>query len=1152
MDCRDESMVLDDRCRTGRGWGVNMYRISFILRCAVSVLLVTGASSVYAQSSGQASGAPYDLGPLPPFVQDIEWPQEPNITNEVNVSSDAGWTNVDGTRYIVAAGNYSAKSITCNHCEFILHDDAVIDGALNINGHHIKWTGGRKVGPGNVNYLGSNATGDLFINDLQAVSVQNRHNDFSGQSGWRRMAVINSTFKVESTCSTDCWAFYIQQPWPIGSAPFRGHDLIFANVKFISSAQNQRVQSVENHVSVDSYYNATGESMNGLRLHHGMQDVYFRDVITVGVNVYQPPSNHPYQITNGLFERVTRYYDGQSVFHGIGTATSNVVINDSQAYVNISNPLPDAPPPLYDATGSNPNMRPWDGVTIPDHSGYGADHARDPDTTPDPNPSPGDTDGDGVADTEDNCPAVPNAGQADSDGDGIGNACDSLQDTDGDGIEDTADNCPVVLNVDQVDTDGDGIGDACDFFHDTDRDGVADDEDNCPAVNNPGQADSDGDGIGDACDTLTDSDGDGIADNADNCPAVPNANQADSDGDGIGNACDSLQDSDGDGIADNLDNCPAVPNSKQADSDGDGIGNACDSLQDYDGDGIADNLDNCPAVSNPDQSDSDGDGIGDACDPSQDSDGDGIADDVDNCPAVPNPGQTDSDGNGIGNACDLLQDSDGDGIDDDTDNCPAESNPDQADSDDDGVGDACSQISGGIVANLNVSNPVGVAPHAVHIDATGTTHQDASVDAFRDLHYEFDFGDPESGSWPGGESKNTASGAGLAAHVYDQPGKYTVKLTVTDQSGQTASTSQSITVLNPDEVYDGPDTVCLSARNYRAHRQCPKGATLMENVDAWPVIESGKRYLLRTNNDFSGLGALNIGQVENTVISTYGNSGKPILEEINLQSDSGNLTGNWAEGVKLIGLNSETISHWITGKDILIYENTLRSRGSGIHVARNYREYKHSGTYEGKLRLPEDLFVVGNTGLVRNGTYYAEGKTVWMGNTIKHSTSHNLELGQVFKAIVSNNILAGKTRTAGSSNLSIGCRGQDRVDAGEPVSFDDQSASEFVVVRNNEFNTRTDWNTVNSIDYGPGSAGMKAYCIDAVFEDNEHVQGRADGWNVVRAGGARISYRDNVLLPKSGSQYLPQAVVGWHMSGVPATQDGPYDIQDGVDEVVSK
>ena len=44
-------------------------------------------------------------------------------------------------------------------------------------------------------------------------------------------------------------------------------------------------------------------------------------------------------------------------------------------------------------------------------------------------------------------------------------------------------------------------------------------------------------------------------------------------------------------------------------------------------------------------------------------------------------------------------------------------------------------------ASLAASRTIGVAPLAVHFDATGTTHSDSGVDPFHDLYYMFDFGD---------------------------------------------------------------------------------------------------------------------------------------------------------------------------------------------------------------------------------------------------------------------------------------------------------------------------------------------------------------------------------------------------------------------------
>ena len=115
-----------------------------------------------------------------------------------------------------------------------------------------------------------------------------------------------------------------------------------------------------------------------------------------------------------------------------------------------------------------------------------------------------DEDGDGIADSDDNCPAIANADQADSDTDGLGNVCDPTPngDDDADGVDDMTDNCPGLANPDQTDTDGDRLGDACDPTPNGDRDGdgVDDTLDNCPDMANGSQTDTDGDGLGDACD----------------------------------------------------------------------------------------------------------------------------------------------------------------------------------------------------------------------------------------------------------------------------------------------------------------------------------------------------------------------------------------------------------------------------------------------------------------------------------------------------------------------------------------------------------------------------------------------------------------------------------------------------------------------------
>jgi hypothetical protein len=104
-----------------------------------------------------------------------------------------------------------------------------------------------------------------------------------------------------------------------------------------------------------------------------------------------------------------------------------------------------------------------------------------------------DMDGDGIADADDNCPAVhnpirpvDNGVQGDVDQDNVGDACDPCpldanttnctafdpNDPDGDGVG-VGDNCPGIANADQADADDDGKGDVCDP---------------CPMAANPGTA----------------------------------------------------------------------------------------------------------------------------------------------------------------------------------------------------------------------------------------------------------------------------------------------------------------------------------------------------------------------------------------------------------------------------------------------------------------------------------------------------------------------------------------------------------------------------------------------------------------------------------------------------------------------------------------
>ena len=315
---------------------------------------------------------PYDLGPLPAIVRDVEWPREPEPSSTVNVSNDTQFQAAlsrDGVRVRVAAGSYRSANVSCRNCEFVLDQGATVNGSLTFSGSRIRWLGGRVEG-GPVNQTGA---GDLLIDGLYA-RTNGRINNFSGPAAapWNRVALVNTTLEVFNGSESGTWAFYIQRA--ADGVPFRGRNLILANVRLESDGQNNRINSVENLVVVDSYYNSNLTSYNGLRLHFGIRDMYMRDTIIVGSNITCCGSPAPTQIINGVFERVTRYSELSNAFSvGIGRLTQNVTINDCETFSTggVSGYGIGSPPELGVATGTNPPVRLWDGATVPDGFPYG-------------------------------------------------------------------------------------------------------------------------------------------------------------------------------------------------------------------------------------------------------------------------------------------------------------------------------------------------------------------------------------------------------------------------------------------------------------------------------------------------------------------------------------------------------------------------------------------------------------------------------------------------------------------------------------------------------------------------------------------------------------------------------------------------------------
>jgi len=193
------------------------------------------------------------------------------------------------------------------------------------------------------------------------------------------------------------------------------------------------------------------------------------------------------------------------------------------------------------------------------------------------------------------------------------------------------------------------------------------------------------------------------------------------------------------------------------------------------------------------------------------------------------------------------------------------------------------------VARFTVTRSSGTAPLAVLFDA-GTSSDGAVARPFHDLKYEWDFGDPDSGTWDvatvANASRNYELGP-ITGHLF-APAKaayangqatFTVTLTVTNAQGEKDTATQVITVDDPDVTYSGTATTCVSASgNFTG---CPSGArrTTSSNFNASLVNSPGSRTLYRRGDTFSqsGVSLANTASAPSQIGAFGSSSARPIV-----------------------------------------------------------------------------------------------------------------------------------------------------------------------------------------------------------------------------------------------------------------------------------
>jgi len=320
-----------------------------------------------------------------------------------------------------------------------------------------------------------------------------------------------------------------------------------------------------------------------------------------------------------------------------------------------------------------------------------------------------------------------------------------------------------------------------------------------------------------------------------------------------------------------------------------------------------------------------------------------------------------------------------------------------------------------IDTQIDASRISGVAPLAVFFDATATTST-ATEKPFHELRYTWEFGDQDAGLWqygnPDNNNKNQAIGP-VAAHVFETPGTYSVKLTTQGLNGDTGNGSLTITVQDPNSVFPGKKTICFSTMgNFTG---CPDGArevTTDKFQKAMGHVKAGKRLLFRRGESWDARGGSTINNDGPGLIGAFGNGTRPVIHNtssedlIQLSKGRGGRMNDW----RIMDLeltsssaDSEMIRSDNTVTNFLLLRLKARNFSRFVSIAADSLHYYKSSSHE-------NLFVVESDfeDSIIHGSYVAAEGLAYMGNRLKDApNSHVLRIPYANPVIISHNSFLG-------------------------------------------------------------------------------------------------------------------------------------------------
>ena len=408
----------------------------------------------------------------------------------------------------------------------------------------------------------------------------------------------------------------------------------------------------------------------------------------------------------------------------------------------------------------------------------------------------------------------------------------------------------------------------------------------------------------------------------------------------------------------------------------------------------------------------------------------------------------------------------------------------------------------------------GTAPLAVMLDASSTTSS-SGVDTFRQVTYAFDFGDNRGLTWAvSGKSKNTESGGPLSAHVFDNPGTFTVKVTASDGSGNTSTNYVTVTVADPASVYAGTKTVCVSATG--DYSGCPSGAAQQTGYPSgsW----SGKRVLLHRGESF---GAISLQDGNSGVqVGAYGTGAKPVVDSVGV--------GNWrpataafANDISVMDLSVKNGMGQSIGQRVLFYRNDVKVTGGGIQMTLGGEDYWRNGdpyrtVDQSAFYNTREIFYVENSGIntdtssAQYGIYGSGSRVALLGNRFGSQQYHSARLTALNRGVIAHNELQGISGGGIYHALKVHSDGLNAYSDGliGGPSGTGWASGQIVISSNliGNANDNNSWTAAICPQNDQAAEGIE----NTIVENNRFVRGKSTVTDLI-LGGRKLTYRGNAV-----------------------------------------